>query len=87
VDGEAKPVGVVTVTKYVPATVTPGETAVIRVEELTAMLVAGNSNVGVLCTPPLSSTNSTTAPVKNPVPLIVIDVPPAVEPEVGLVVL
>jgi hypothetical protein len=46
--GEDRLVGIVTVTKYDPATVTPGDTAVITLEALTVTLLAGNSTRGLL---------------------------------------
>jgi len=60
--------------------VTPGETAVIVLEVLTETLEAGNSTIGLTSALPDSSTNSTAAPLKNPVPAMVTEVPPAVEP-------
>jgi hypothetical protein len=82
--GEVNPVGVVTITKYVPADVTDGETAVMDAEELTVTLGEGNSTMGLDRTPAVSFTNSMTAPLTNPLPAIDIEVPPAVEPCVGL---
>ena len=66
----AVPLGVVTATLFAP-TVPAGVTAVMLVDETTTTLVAA--------TPP---TVTLVAPVKL-VPVIVIAVPPAVEPEVG----
>ena len=66
----AVPPGVVTATLFAP-TVPAGVTAVMLVDETTTTLVAA--------TPP---TVTLVAPVKL-VPVIVIAVPPAVEPEVG----
>jgi hypothetical protein len=65
------PAGVVTVTSTVP--VPAGDTAVIEVDELTTMPVA-------LAKPNLTAV----APVK-PLPVIVTELPPAVDPEVGLI--
>jgi len=67
----AVPFGVVTATLFAP-TVPAGVTAVMLVDETTTTLVAA--------TPP---TVTLVAPVKL-VPVIVIAVPPAVEPEVGV---
>ena len=67
----AVPLGVVTATLFAP-TVPAGVTAVTLVDETTTTLVAA--------TPP---TVTLVAPVKL-VPVIVIAVPPAVEPEVGV---
>ena len=63
-----------TVTFFAPA-VPAGVTAVIEVELATTTLVAE--------VPPMV----TVAPLTNPVPVIVIAVPPSVEPEEGEVVL
>ena len=68
----AVPFGVVTATLFAP-TVPAGVTAVTLVDETTTTLVAA--------TPP---TVTLVAPVKFS-PVIVIAVPPAVEPEVGLI--
>jgi hypothetical protein len=72
------PPGVVTVRKYVVPAVTAGETAVIEDDPATATFVAATWGV------PRLSTKFTVAPERNPVPVIVTDVPPAVDPLVGL---
>ena len=68
----ALPLGVVTATLVAP-TVPAGVTAVMLVEETTTTLVAA--------TPP---TVTLVAPVKSQ-PVIVIGVPPAVEPDIGVI--
>jgi hypothetical protein len=78
------PFGVVTVTKYWVPSVTPGEMAVIEVDELTVTPVAGNSTLSLLGTPPDSSTKVTVAPGTKPVPVIATVVLPAIEPPAGL---
>jgi hypothetical protein len=55
-----------------------------EVAETTVTLVAGRLTEGLTAVPPDSSTKLTVAPVKKPVPLIVTDVPPAVDPDVGV---
>ncbi len=65
------PPGVVTVTFTVPA-LSAGLVAVICVAELTVAL------------PLLVAPKTTVAPEMNPVPVIVTDVPPAVDPVFGL---
>ena len=68
-DAADVPLGVVTVTSTVP--VPAGEVAVIEVAELTVKLVA------------LAAPNFTAVAPVNTVPVMVTDVPPTVEPDVG----
>ena len=64
--------------------VTDGARAVIEVDELTTTLVACTIVLSTAGEPPDSSTKLTVVPVVKPVPLIVTDVPPRIEPEEGL---
>ena len=68
------PPAVVTATLTMPAVEEAGDTAVIDVFDTTVTLVAA------------SDPNDTLAPVMKPEPVIVTVVPPAVEPEVGAIV-
>ena len=57
---------------------------VIVESEVTDTLVPGRTTLGTIGELPDSSVKLTVAPVTNPVPLIAIAVPPAVEPELRL---
>jgi hypothetical protein len=67
------PAVLVTVTSTAPGVTVAGELAVIDVGEFTVTPVAE------------AVPNFTVEPVMNPVPVIVTDVPPAVEPDVGVI--
>ena len=62
-----------------------GATAVIDVDEFTATLEADSTTLSLVGALPDSSTKLTVAPVTNPVPVIVTDVPPLIEPDAGLI--
>jgi hypothetical protein len=84
------PVGVVTAMKYVipfavDPSVTGGELTVIDVDP-TLSTVAERTTLSLAGVPPDSSMKLTVvAFCTNPVPLIVTDVPPRIEPELGCI--
>jgi hypothetical protein len=82
----AVPPGVVTVTKYVVPAVIDGAVTVIELEAAEVTL-AGTTTLLLVGVPPDSSMKLTVlrvvafAPVTNPVPAMVTEVPPVMEPE------
>jgi hypothetical protein len=82
VEYELVPPVVDTVTKYVPDAVTAGDTTVMLVALTTSRSLPVAVTAGETGVPPVSSVSVTTAPVVNPVPVIVSEDPPAVVPVV-----